>query len=106
MNVKPKRYALSDKPVVLYGDFLVIECEVYSPPSTAGRTVHLFLDDDDVTGLLRECRDAASRHRSDPEHKPVRWADLGMAQRNPMDDLSMARVANDLADLLRRFRSE
>jgi hypothetical protein len=67
VNVKPKRYALSDKPVVLYGDFLVIECEVYSPPSTAGRTVYVFLDDDDV---------------------------------------STARVANDLADLLRRFRSE
>jgi hypothetical protein len=88
VNIKPKRYSLSDKPVVFYGDFLVVECEIYSPRSAAGRTVHLFLDDDDVTELLRECRDAASRHRSDPEHKPVRWADVGMVKRNPMDDLA------------------
>jgi hypothetical protein len=49
VNIKPKRYSLSDKPVVFYGDFLVVECEIYSPRSAAGRTVHLFLDDDDVT---------------------------------------------------------
>src|SRR5436190_21666606 len=86
VNIKPKRYSLTDKPVIHYGDFLVVECEVYSPPSAAGRTVYMFLDDDDVTELLRECRQAAGRHRTN-DHKPVRWADLGMAKRNPLDDL-------------------
>lgn len=76
MNVRPKRYALSDNPVIHYGDFLVVECEVFKPESAEGRTVFVFLDDDDVTNLLRECRDAASRHRTNPDHKPVRWADL------------------------------
>lgn len=88
MNVKPKRYHIDkDKLVMIYGDFLVVECEVYSPPSAEGRTVYVFLDDDDVTGLLGECRAAAIRHRK-PDHQPVRWADLGMAKRNPMDDLA------------------
>jgi hypothetical protein len=84
MNVRPKRH-LDGGVKMLYGDMLAIECEVYSPPSSEGRTVYVFLDDDDVTMLLRECRDAASRHRTDPEHKTVRWATMGMPTK--ADDL-------------------
>ena len=89
MNVRPKRHGIGDdgELKMLYGDFLVIECEVYSPPSSEGRTVYVFLDDDDVTGLLRECRDAAKRHRTKPDHKPVRWADI-LPRRNGLRDLA------------------
>jgi hypothetical protein len=80
MNVRPKRFpgygSTPERLNMLYGDMLAIECEVYSPPSSEGRTVYVFLDDDDVTMLLRECRDAAKMHRTKSDHKPVRWADL------------------------------
>ena len=87
MNIRPRRL-LDGSIAMLYGDFLAIECEVYSPPSAAGRTVYVFLDDDDVTDLLRECRTAASRHRTDPDHQPVRWDGLDKPRaRRPVDDI-------------------
>ena len=102
MNVRPKRHPAygdgDDYLKMLYGDMLVIECEVYSPPSSEGRTVYVFLDDDDVTMLLQECRDAARRHRTDPDHKPVRWADVLPRKK------SLHEMAQEAEDLLRRAR--
>lgn len=100
MNVRPKRHPTygfdPDQPKIsfegklkmIYGDFLVIECEVYSPPSAEGRTVYVFLDDDDVTMLLQECRDAARRHRTKPDHQPTRWADLLPPKKSGFEDLA------------------
>jgi hypothetical protein len=38
---------------------IAVQCEIYNPPSLLRRTVYLFLDDEDVTDLLLELRDAA-----------------------------------------------
>jgi len=60
--LRPKRY-LSGSLRVNYGDNLSIDCEVVHPPSAAGRTVRLLLDNDDVTDLLLELRSAAIHAR-------------------------------------------
>jgi hypothetical protein len=72
MNVRPK-VTFTDDLKLMYGNAddagrrmfaLGIECEVTHPPSNAGRTVYLLLDDADVVRLLRELRSAAIRARS------------------------------------------
>jgi hypothetical protein len=87
VNVRPKRYLGGEQLKTIYGDFLVIECEVYSPKSSVGRTVYVFLDDDDVTMLRRECFDAARRHRM-TDHKPVRWAQVLPPKKTAFEDLA------------------
>ena len=66
MNLRPKRLTLSDNIVVTYADRdsrrrprMAIQCEAIHPKSAVGRTAWLFLDDEDVTKLLLELRDAA-----------------------------------------------
>jgi hypothetical protein len=63
VNLRPKRY-LSEKVKlkVIYGSGnprVVIECDVIHPPSSVGRSAYLFLDDEEVTALLLELREAA-----------------------------------------------
>ena len=65
MIVKPKQHY--DGSIKFnYGDFLAIECEVVNPPSSEGRTVYVFFDDEDVTKVLLELRSAAIRRASAP----------------------------------------
>jgi hypothetical protein len=67
MNVKPKHYlGLKDQHLRTIGaekGWVVLECEIISPPSSEGKTVYAFFDPDDVTAALLEFRDAARRAR-------------------------------------------
>lgn len=62
--VRPRRWSDGTLKPTLPGDFLGIECEVMNPPSARGRTVYVFLDEADVTDLIKELRDEAVRNRS------------------------------------------
>lgn len=42
---------------------LSVECVVVTPPSMAGRRIYLYLDQYDVTDLLKELRDSARHAR-------------------------------------------
>ena len=64
MIVRPTRWHDGTLAPTLPGDYLGIECEVVNPPSARGRKVYVFLDDQDVTDILRELREAAIRARS------------------------------------------
>lgn len=46
---------------------LVIECVLVHPPSSAGKTVYIHFDDEDVTKALLAFRDSAREARSRPE---------------------------------------
>ena len=66
MRVRIKRH-LDGTPKVSYADSdskgrprLAVECEAFGPPSSKGRRVWVFLDDDEVTALLLELRHAAT----------------------------------------------
>lgn len=69
MNAKVKRYSMIDSadPKIIYprehDGGLWIECEVTGPPSSSGRTVYLHVEDDLITPMLLEFRDAARRQR-------------------------------------------
>ena len=63
MNIKPRR-DLNGDIITIPGDYLVIECVVYDPPSWSNRRVHLFLDPADTTDVLRLAREQATRDRS------------------------------------------
>ena len=71
MNVKPRRWHDGRlKPIIPSESAsngrprMAIECEGIGPRSSVGRTVYLFLDDEDVTELLLELRSAAVEARS------------------------------------------
>ena len=70
MNVRPKRYHDGSLRPVIPSELasngrprMAIECEAIGPRSAIGRTVYLFLDDEDVTELLLELRSAAREAR-------------------------------------------
>lgn len=65
MIARVKRWLYNDKPRTTPGQdhSLFIECEIVTPPSSTGRTVHLMLDASDVTALLVDLRDSAKRAR-------------------------------------------
>lgn len=84
MNAKPRRrwsgWRASDESVLgieseYAGEIIeipcqrgtvVIECELYSPPSMKGRTVYVAFQDEDLTDALKVLRDAAIYARSKP----------------------------------------
>ena len=45
---------------------VVLECEIRSPKSSAGRTVYVFFTDKDLTDALKVLRDGAIYARSQP----------------------------------------
>jgi hypothetical protein len=66
MNIRPRR-DLDGEIRTIPGDYLVIECEIYNPPSWANRKVYLFLDPTDTTDVLLLAREQATRDRSKTE---------------------------------------
>lgn len=52
------------KPIIPGGDFIGIELEIVDPKGWRGRRVVMMLSPEDVTWLLRQCRDQAIRNRS------------------------------------------
>jgi hypothetical protein len=67
MRAKPKRFLHSGLIHTTWGakrQGIWIECEITAPPSSAGKTITLHLDEDDYTALLLELRDLAARDRS------------------------------------------
>ena len=68
MIVRPKRWERHRSDYLTWpGDeYFTIDFEVVKPPSAEGRTVHMFLDNDDVVWLLGELRRHAIEVRSTP----------------------------------------
>jgi hypothetical protein len=71
--VRVKRHAWSGDINVrqhLVGHAMYIECETLAPESWEGRTVILYVDEDDIVALMKETREAAIRTRSRPMEEP------------------------------------
>lgn len=45
---------------------LVFECEIMEPPSSKGKTIYVYFQDEDVTDALKALRDEAIKARSKP----------------------------------------
>lgn len=67
MNAKPRTHYDGELRIIpADGDYLVIECEIVRPPSSAGRTIYVFFDVEETVKLLAEAKHAAIRARSKP----------------------------------------
>lgn len=64
MNVTPRLTLDGELRTIPATDFLVIECEVSSPPSAKGKTVYACFDVETTTKLVIAAREAAIHHRS------------------------------------------
>lgn len=68
MRAKVREHYNGDPRLVFGGpgEGLTIECEVVSPPSSAGKQIPVYVDADMVEKLLLEFRRHAARRRAGP----------------------------------------
>ena len=63
MNVVPKVWHTGEMRWIAWTEGVGVICQVEHPPSSAGRTVHVFFTDDECEQLLRELRQRAIYRR-------------------------------------------
>lgn len=70
MNAVPRLWTLHDaeelREIPAPPGHFVIECVVAHPPSSAGRTVYVHFDPENLTRLVKQARSAAIQARSKP----------------------------------------